>query len=98
MHSARMTKIDSHPVGGICYFSVGCADLADCCFVLGFPRERVVVTSMPEVEKAAGGHLKVERDIERSAGRDWKEGFRVGPHAQFLHGRDQGKPIADVVV
>ena len=93
-----MPKVNSHPVSGVRDFGIRGADFAGCGFVLGFPKKRVVVAPMPEVQEATRGHLEVQRGVERPPRRDRQQRLWIRPHAQFFHGRDQSQPVGDVVV
>ena len=50
------------------------------------------------MQKAANGHLEIERGVESAAGGDWQQGLGLGPPAKLFHGGDQGEPTGNVIV
>ncbi len=102
MDSAHVAEVDAHPVRCVRDFRIvhikAGADLSRRCFVLCLPGESVVVTPVPEVQKATHRHLEIQRRVQRPPRRNRQQRLRVRPHLQLFHRGNQRQPVGDVVI
>ena len=110
VNRARVAEVQAHPLRGAEGFSVaiaGCANRARrmrhtyfLCgsSVLRFPRQRVVVAIVAEMQEASNGHQSVQCRPKRFLNRGRQDRVVAGPHMILLDRGQQRKPANDVVI
>ena len=95
---AGVAIVGAHPVGGISGAASFQADGVGGSFVLRLPVERVVVATMTEVEKTAGGGEEVEGGLGiATCALEYTSGL-AGPLLGLLEVKEHGEPDGEVVV